>query len=147
MLPSNIIALIAGAYELQEWHAGGSVLRPPHVQGRFILVSGTVTTILYNRTSSERQMTSVLVGKYAFGEAHFSYGYHDASIFIETPSGLSVSHTPPWEGTRSFAAIVTAAGVQLRSEGGEHVFTFTQAGFAYSENGQPLRIWRRLGSV
>jgi hypothetical protein len=115
------------------------------VDGRFILLNGTVTTILHNRAPPERRITSVLVGKYILDEAQFSYGYQDASIFVETPSGVSVSHTPPWEGTRLFATTMTPAGVQLRSQSGHQMFSFTAAGFTYSENGLPLRVWRRIG--
>jgi len=143
-IQTNIHGLIFGVYELEEWHVDGAVLRPPQVQGRFILLNGTITTILHSRVPSERQMTSVFVGKYVLENARFSYGYQDSAIVVETPSGVSESHKPPWEGMRSFAMIITPAGVELRSEGGPQAFTFTTAGFTYSENGQTLRVWRRI---
>src|SRR5271156_4647542 len=106
-IQTNIHGLIFGVYELEEWHVDGAVLRPPQVQGRFILLNGTITTILHSRVPSERQMTSVFVGKYVLENARFSYGYQDSAIVVETPSGVSESHKPPWEGMRSFAMIIT----------------------------------------
>jgi hypothetical protein len=140
----NIRALTSGVYELEEWHIDGAVLRPPQVQGRFILLNGTITTILHNRTVPMTQTTSVFVGTYVLDTVHFSYGYQDASIFSEAPSGISSSHKLPWEGVRSFAHIASPDGVLFRSENGQLQFLFTSAGTTYSENGQTLRVWRRI---
>jgi hypothetical protein len=142
----NIHALTSGVYELAEWHIDGVVLKPPQVEGRFILLNGTITTILHNRTSSGTQTTMVLVGKYVLDKAHFSYGYEDASIFTETPSGTSSSHKQPWEGERSFTAIATPDGIRFQSENGQQEFLFTAPGLRYSENGQTLRVWRRIAA-
>lgn len=35
----NLRELISGAYELEEWHVEGAVLRPPQVEGRFLFAS------------------------------------------------------------------------------------------------------------
>src|SRR5271169_2185197 len=87
MPADNIHGLISGVYELEEWHVTGAALKPPQVEGRFILLNGTITTILHNRTAPERQTTTVFVGKYVLDKAHFSYGYRDASNFVETATG------------------------------------------------------------
>jgi len=145
MLLDDLHELVSGAYELEEWHVDGAVLRPPQVVGRFVLVSGTVTTVFHNRAHAEKQITAVLLGKYVLDKTAFAYGYHDTSIFTETPSELSVSHKPLWDGMRSFAASMTPPGaVQFSSENGQQGFTITLAGITYSENGQTLRVWRRM---
>jgi hypothetical protein len=141
----NIHALTSGVYELAEWHIDGVVLKPPQVEGRFILLNGTITTILH-RTSPEKQTTMVLSGKCVLDKAHFSYGYEDASIFTETPSGTSSSHKRPWEGERSFTAIATPDGIRFLSENGQQEFLFTTPGLRYSENGLTLRVWRRVAA-
>jgi len=144
MALDNIHVLTSGVYELEEWHIDGAMLKPPQVEGRFILLNGTITTILHNRTSSEIQTTSVLVGKYVLDKTHFSYGYQDASIFTLSPSGTSSSHKRPWEGVRSFTPLVMPDGVRFRSENGQQEFLFTAGGLTYSENGQTVRVWRRI---
>jgi hypothetical protein len=45
---------------------------------------------------------------------------------------------------RSFAAKLEDGVVRLRSENGQQEFLFTAEGITYSENGKPLRVWRRI---
>ncbi len=137
-------AIIAGAYELEEWHEDGAVLRPPQVEGRVVIVNGTITSIVRNRSQTDTQITAVLLGNYVLDKAKFAYRYQDTAIYTETPAGISVSRKPLWDGMRSFTASMTASGaVQFSSEAGQHGLTFTLAGFTYWENGQTVRVWRR----
>ena len=144
MVVDKLHSIVAGAYELEEWHENGAVLRPPQVEGRAVTVNGTITTIIHNRSQTDKQITAVLVGNYVLDKARFAYRYQDTAIYTETAAGISVSRKPLWEGTRSFSASVTASGaVQFCSDAGQHGFTFTLAGFTYWENGQTVRVWRR----
>ena len=137
-------ALILGLYELEEWHTDAAVLKPPQIYGRFILVDGTVATILRNDAQANRRTTSTSVGHYAIDNTHFAYGYENASSFIETTNGVTASHKTPWEGMRSFAIQATPDAVTLRSEGGQE-FVFTRAGLTdYEKAGTPLRVYRRI---
>jgi len=55
-------ARITGLYTLEEWHKDGEVLRPPQVDGRFILLNGTIMTILDNKLQpSRRELRSLSV--------------------------------------------------------------------------------------
>ncbi len=144
MVLDKLNAIVSGAYELEEWHENGAVLRPPQVDGRAVAVNGTITTIIHNRSQPDKQITAVLVGNYVLGNARFAYQYQDTAIYTECAAGISVSRKPLWEGMRSFSASVTASGaVQFCSDAGQQGFTFTLAGFTYWENGQTLRVWRR----
>jgi hypothetical protein len=137
-------ARMGGVYTLEEWHKDGEVFRAPQVEGRFVLLNGMIMTILHNRMQAPNQTTVVLLGRYVLDSTTFSYGYDNTSIFTETPSGTSVSHKPRWEGMRSFAANLEDGVVHLRSESGQWEFMFTAEGLTYSENGKPLRVWRRI---
>src|SRR5690349_2057930 len=76
-------ARITGLYTLEEWHKDGEVLRPPQVDGRFILINGTIMTILENKVQPSSRGTSVYIGKYELTANRFSYGYDTVSIFSE----------------------------------------------------------------
>jgi hypothetical protein len=43
---TEVKSLVKGVYELEEWRVGDKVLKPPQVDGRFVLRDGTVITIL-----------------------------------------------------------------------------------------------------
>ncbi len=144
MALDKLHAIVSGAYELEEWHENGVVLRPPQVEGRTVAVNGTITTIFHNRSQTGKQITAVLVGNYVLDRARFAYRFQDTAIYTETAAGISVSRKPLWEGMRSFSASITASGaVQFCSDAGQHGLTFTLAGFTYWENGQTVRVWRR----
>ena len=138
-------SLLPGVYELQEWHTDAGVLKPPQVYGRFIVVDGTVATVLRNEAQADKRTTSVTVGYYELDSRHFAYTYTNASSFTETPTQVTASHKTPWEGLRSFTIQkASAEGLTLRSEGGQE-FVFTKTGMTYSEKaGTPLRVYRRL---
>jgi len=144
MVVDKLHSIVAGAYELEEWHENGAVLRPPLVEGRAVAVNGTIMTIFHNRSRTDKQITAVLVGNYVLDKARLAYRFQDTAIYTETAAGISVSRKPLWEGMRSFSASVTASGaVQFCSDAGQQGFTFTLAGFTYWENGQTVRVWRR----
>jgi hypothetical protein len=139
----NLPALVAGAYALVEWHTDAGVFRPPQVEGRIVLMGGTIAAILVDRSDPDKKTTSVSFGTYVSDASHFGYGYQDTSSFVETPSGVTAQHKIPWEGMRSFSIQKTAGTVSLRAETGQE-WVFTKAGFTYSENGKTLRAYRRL---
>jgi len=135
---------VRGIYTFEEWHKDGNVFRPPQVEGRFVLQDGTIMTALHNRIQSPNQTTVLVYGGYQFESSTFTYGYDSTSIFTETPSGTTVSHKPLFEGKRSFVTVVEGKNIRLRSEGGKQELLFSSEGLTYSENGQVLRVWRRL---
>ena len=137
-------ARILGVYTLQEWHADRQVFRPPTVEGRMVLVDGSIVIVYHNRTKWPTETTLVAFGKYTLDAERFGYRYDSTSIVTETPSGSSVSHKPLWEGVRSFAVSPERGLVRLRSEGGKQAFVFGRADVTYYEGGQVLLVWRRI---
>ncbi len=152
--PGNLLAskgplpetktLIEGAYTLQEWHAGAEILRPPAVDGRFVLSNGVVATILKNWSQPTAKLSAANYGRYSLDISGFSYSYEDAVAVTETPSESKVSHKLIFEGTRSFAVTRDADGVHLRRTEGNIEFFFTSEVLTYSENGKVLRVWKRV---
>jgi len=136
-------AHIAGVYSLAEWHADGQVFRPPTVEGRMVLLNGTIVVVHHNRTKWPTETTLVAFGKYTLDTESFGYRYDSTSVVTETPSGSSVSHKPLWDGIRSFSISSEHGQVRLRSESGKQAFVFGRADVTYYEGGQVLLVWRR----
>jgi hypothetical protein len=128
---------------LEEWHKDGQVFKPPQLEGRFVFSNGVIMTILHNRMQPTNEITVVVIGRYTLDNAKFSYGYDNTSIFTESPSGVTVSHKPVFEGLRNFAVKSEGDVVRMRSETGQQELFFDATGLIYSDNGKPLRVWRR----
>jgi len=144
-LPFDVLkARIVGVYSLQEWHADRQVFRPPAVEGRMVLLNGSIVIVYHNRSRWPTQTTVVAFGRYTLDPDRFGYGYDSTSIVTETPSGSSVSHKPLWEGVRSFVISSEHGVVRLRSEGGKQAFVFDRSEVTYYEGGQVLLVWRRI---
>ena len=136
-------ARMSGVYTLEEWHKDGEAFKPPQVDGRFILMNGTIMTVLRNETQPPGRVTTVLIGKYELTAERFSYGYDDISIFIEEAGATKVSHKPLWEGVRGFTPGIEGDVVHLRAENGPQELFFTSEGLDYFDKGTLLRKWRR----
>jgi hypothetical protein len=140
---TTIEKLTSGAFQIESWRVGGLLLAPPIVEGRFLLVDGTITTILRNRSEKGTDVTSVLLGTYTLSATSFAYEYLETSIIRESGAAVTASHLPLWEGPRIFEVEATDAQVFFRSRKSHHEFEFTARGISYSENGEVLRLWRR----
>ena len=138
-------AAIDGVYVLEEWHTDTGVFRPPQVDGRFILLNGTVVVFLRNRIDEAKQVTVAAYGSYVLKASEFSYRYDEPSVFTQTSSGIVVSNRPFWEGMRSFVATRDGDNVRLVSQTAEE-FLFTPRGLQYSQKGKVQRVWRRITS-
>jgi hypothetical protein len=143
-LLARIRSAITGVYELLEWRLRSITLRAPQVAGRFIVLNGSITTILHNRSEPTKPMTATMIGDYSLNTHNFAYGYDDVSTVTEGPAGATVSHELPWQGRRSYNVRLADEELRLRAVDGPHEFVFTAAGLRYSEDGTPLRTWRRI---
>ncbi len=135
---------VEGTYTLEEWHAGDEILRPPAVDGRFVLGDGVVATILKNWSQQASKLSGATYGRYSLDTSGFSYSYEDAIFVTETPAETKVSYKLLFDGTRSFTVSQEADGVHLRRIEGEIEFVFSKELLTYSENGKVLRVWRRV---
>lgn len=143
-VPSEIRAVIDGAYILEEWHSDDSVFRPPQVEGRSVFSNGAVVFIVINKIHEDKQITAALFGAYQLSAGSFSYRYDNASIFTQAGSAIAESRRLPWEGMRDFDVAQEGSAVRLRSRASERAeFLFDAEGQRYSEGGKLLRVWRR----
>ncbi|MGE3508840.1 MAG: hypothetical protein AB7N65_08150 [Vicinamibacterales bacterium] len=65
---------LEGSFELEEWKVGGTVLRPPQVEGRFSVHDGLVM-IMTVRKDLPVPETAAGYGTYRFENDTFTYGY------------------------------------------------------------------------
>jgi hypothetical protein len=137
--------MIEGIYALEQWWIGDVVHVPPHVEGRFILREGTVLAFLHNRSAMVPRYSGTLFGRYRLDANTFSYGYDDALMVSHSAEGIGIGEQAPWQGMREFSVQPQPDAMLVRSEGGAEEFRFAADGFLYSENGRPVRRWRRLG--
>jgi hypothetical protein len=139
----SLPALVPGVYVLDEWHTDGDIFKPPQVEGRFLVMGGTISTVLINNAQAENKTSAIYLGKYTWDGTHFTYGYETTSRFAETPTGITADHKAPFDGMRSFTIQKTAQGtVRLRSDTGQE-FVFTQGGARFTD-GTTVRVYRRL---
>jgi hypothetical protein len=142
-------AKVEGVYSLEEWHTESGVFRPPQLEGRSVLLNGTIVVILHNRMQESPRTTIASYGIYVLDAKEFSYRYVEPSVFTQTRSDIAVSHKPPWEGMRSFTVSREGDTVRLRSKGGQQEFLSTPEGVTYSD-GQSggtfvgKRVYRRI---
>lgn len=136
---------IEGVYALQEWHLGGQAVRPPLVDGRFVLANGTVIFVVHNRSDGANPVTIASYGKYTLDAQRLAYRYDEWAVFEQASSVITAYRNPPWEGMREFSVTASDGGVRLRSANGQQEFWFGADGVAtYTEDGKVLRIYKRV---
>ena len=135
---------VEGVYALEEWHTESGVFRPPQVEGRASLMNGTIIVILHNRMNESPQTTVASYGTYLLTPTEFSYRYTEPSVFTVTPSSITVSHKPPWEGMRTFNVSREGNAVRLRSPTGAQEFLFSPEGLTYSDAGTGAFVGKRV---
>ena len=101
-------------------------------------------TIVNSRLQEPNDFTVASYGTYSLDATQFSYRYDDTSVFVQTASGITVSHKTTWEGRRTFSSTLEDGVVRLRSGNGQQEFLFSGDGLAYSESGKVVRVWSRV---
>ncbi len=145
--PADVRAALEGTWQLEEWHVGGQVLKPPVVDGRWSNRDGAVLFMLHRTDTSESSMG---YGMYAMDDKTWGYRYLRMQR-TAGPLGGPVSITIPAQAPemRSFAIrrepgssagskekiVLDAPGDRREYEG--PFFTLIQ-------KGQIVRKWRRM---
>lgn len=140
---ADVKAAVEGVYVLEEWHADGKVFRPPQVAGRVVYLNGMSVAILENKIDQTKQTTVAVFGTYSLQPDSYGYRVDERTVLTETPSGVTASHSLPFEG--SFDVVVDGNATALRSRSSdEAVWSFTSDGFTYAEHGEVVRAYRRV---
>lgn len=72
--PADVRAVIEGTWELVEWHVGDRVLRPPDMEGRWMVHDGLVMAIRHRNGPDDFESTAGY-GEYRWGPMTWTYGY------------------------------------------------------------------------
>jgi hypothetical protein len=148
MITSNAASIaelkvaIEGVYILEEWNIDGQTFRPPAVEGRFVILSGNIMTVLIDTTQDSKRTYTTLYGVYSLTPDSFAYKYETRTTFTQTPDKISLARAIPWEGMREFTVKQEGNSVHLQF-GEKAAFDFNPDGEIYSEDGKVLRVWHR----
>ena len=72
--PADVRAVIEGTWELIEWHVGDVVLRPPEMEGRWMVHDGLVMATRH-RNGPDGFESTAGYGEYRWGAMTWTYGY------------------------------------------------------------------------
>ena len=87
--PSDVRRVIEGTWELVEWHVAGRVLRPPEMEGRWMVHDGVVMATRH-RNGQDGHESTAGYGRYRWGPTTWTYGYERS----EDRRGPSVDEAP-----------------------------------------------------
>ena len=142
---NEVKSKVEATWILEEWHMKGEVVRPPKVDGRFIVHDNTCVTILLNR-AVEEPWSYYTYGKYTWDASTFSMQFVETSFFKESASGISVSRKLTFDGeTKVFAISTENNKLELRADDGTEIIIDGDT-LIFGSKGKITRIWRRAGA-
>ena len=142
---NEVKSKVESVWVLEEWHMKGEVVRPPKVDGRFIVHDNTCVTILLNR-AVEEPWSYYTYGNYTWDASTFSMQFVETSFFKESVSGITVSRKLTFDGKmKSFAISTENNKLELRAEDGTEIIVDGDT-LIYGSKGKITRIWRRAGA-
>jgi len=123
----------------------GEVVRPPKVDGRFIVHDNTCVTILLNR-AAEEPWSYYTYGNYKWDASTFSMQFVETSFFKESASGITVSRKLTFDGKlKSFAISTENNKLEMRADDGTEIIVDGDT-LIFGKKGKITRIWRRAGA-
>jgi hypothetical protein len=140
----EVKAKIEGTWILEEWHIKGQVVSPPKVEARFILHDNALELLMLNR-AGEKPWYWYGYGKYTLDASTFSMGFDEAAFFIESTSGITVSHKLPWEGMKSFGIGKENNRLHMGPSDDNYEIIADGNTLIYKKDGKILRTYRRAG--
>ena len=142
---NEVKAKVEATWILEEWHMKGEVVRPPKVEGRFIVHDNACVVILLNR-AGEATSSYYTYGKYTLDASTFSMQFDETSFFKESSSGITVSRKLTFDGKmKSFAISTENNKLQMRADDGLEI-TADGDTLIYGSKGKITGIWRRAGA-
>ena len=141
----DIRAIIEGTWELIEWYVDGQILRPPEMDGRWMVHDGMVIATRH-RDGISGYETTAGYGRYHWGATSWTYGYdrsEDRSGTTTDDASLRLRMIPmrTFEITRDGEYLILEdAEATLRWEYNIAEDTFLLMG----RDRQPIRRYRRV---
>jgi hypothetical protein len=136
---------VEATWVLEEWYIAGQAVRPPKVEGRFVIRDNAFVLILLNR-SSVPPWSYYGYGKYALDASTFSMGFDEEAVFVEKASGITVSREPTWEGMKPFGIDMENNQVHLLSDDGSTELIIDGNTLIIERKGEIARTYRRAGA-
>ncbi len=138
--PSDLRAALEGTWQLEEWHVGGQVLRPPQADGRWSNRDGVVLFTLHRTGTAESNM-----GWGVYEMTADTWGYRYAHM--QTTSGpiggpFKINVTQPAE--MRWFKIRREQGKVVLEGAGDDRREYEGPFFTLMQKGQIIRKWRRV---
>jgi len=142
---NEVKAKVEDTWILEEWHMKGEVVRPPKVDGRFVIHDNVFVVMLLNR-AGEEPWSYYGFGKYSLDASMFSMGFDETSFFKESTSGVTVSRKLTWDGEmKSFGIDMENNQLHMRTADGSLELIVDGSSLIYKQGGEIARIYRRAG--
>ena len=143
--PADLRAVLEGSWELEEWHADGHIMRPPHMTGRWMVHDGVVMAIRHRDGPTSFESTAAY-GAYKITETEWIYGYERSEdttgpTAAEAKTRVRVTVPIPmqaWTIRREGSKVFLERAKSIRWEFDGPLFTL------YSADGHVLRVYRRV---
>ena len=133
---------IEGVWALEEFHRDGQVFRSPQVEGRFVLRGGVAAFVVHDLAQRENPTARGGYGRYVVERGQLRYGVEERTSLNQAGSSITAT---PGGGLDTYAASAVGDTLRLRTADGVREFLFTPDRQVYSERGQIVRVWRRIG--
>ena len=142
---SDVKEEIEATWILEKWHMKGETVRPPKVEGRFVIRDDAFVLILLNR-AGEPPWSYYGYGKYTLDASTFAMGFDEEAVFLEETSRISVSRKPTWEGMKPFGIETENNQLHMRpAEGGTEIIVDGNT-LIIKKGGKISRTYRRAGT-
>ena len=134
---------IEASWRLLEWRIGTETLRPPFVDGLWVVRDGRIVLQLH-RAGRDSVLDRFASGHYTVAKATFTYAY-DQGLDVTRHAGGTVSarDTIPFSGTRGFRETHTREATEYKSADGQAILLVRGDTLVYSEQGVIVRRWLR----
>jgi hypothetical protein len=134
---------IEATWRLLEWRVGTETLRPPVVDGLWVVRDGRIMLQL-RRTARDSVVDRFSNGHYTISNASFAYAYDRGLDFARPAGSAPTAHdTLPFAGTRTFRESHTGQGTEYTTADGQSVLLVRGDTLVYSEHGVVVRRWLR----
>jgi hypothetical protein len=143
---NEVKSKIEATWILEEWYMKGEAVRPPKVDGRFIIHDNDIVVILINR-AGEGVWSYYGYGKYTLDASTFSLGFDDVAMFTESTSGTTVSRKLTWDGKmKSFAIRQENSNLHMRCDDIDFDLIVDGNTLTLKQAGKIARTYRRAGA-
>jgi hypothetical protein len=141
--PADLRAALEGTWQLEEWHVGGQVLKPPQADGRWSNRDGVALFTLHRTGTADSNMGW---GVYEMTADTWGYRYlhmQNTSGPIGGPFKVNLTQPAPmrWFKIRREPGKVVLEGA------GDDRREYEGPFFTFMQKGQIIRKWRRISAT